>query len=166
MTRDRAALLGVVGHELRTLFPDAVDVGRLADHQSLVVDARLHPADVVAHDEQDIGLFPFVRTGGFGGHDQFLADLDLVRRQLVLRLQRAHGNLEALADHDQFVALDHRVSGGDGVVLAPCVVACALVSGLGSAGSQTGRQVRTEQAVLSPVAKGDFKNDGFFNDIA
>ena len=36
--------------------PDAVDVGRFPDHQAAVVDARLHPADVVAHDEEDVGL--------------------------------------------------------------------------------------------------------------
>ena len=52
----RAALLGVVGHEHRAFVADAVDVGRFADHQAAVVDARLHPADVVAHDEQDVGL--------------------------------------------------------------------------------------------------------------
>ena len=56
VTTRRAALLGVVGHELRTFIADAVDVRRLANHQSLVVDARLHPADVIAHDEQDVGL--------------------------------------------------------------------------------------------------------------
>ncbi len=52
-----AALLGVVGHEDRTFIADAVDVGRFPDHQAAVVDARLHPADVVAHDEEDVGLF-------------------------------------------------------------------------------------------------------------
>ena len=52
----RAALLGIVGHELRAFIADAVDVGRFPDHQAAVVDARLHPADVVAHDEQDVGL--------------------------------------------------------------------------------------------------------------
>ena len=52
----RAALLGQIVHEDRALLPDAVDVGRFADHQATVVDARLHPADVVAHDEQDVGL--------------------------------------------------------------------------------------------------------------
>ena len=52
----RAALLGVVGHELGALMADAVDVGRLTDHQALMVDARLHPADVIAHDEQDVRL--------------------------------------------------------------------------------------------------------------
>ena len=48
--------LGVVVHKHRTLLADAVDVGRFPDHQTAVVDARLHPADVVSHDEQDIGL--------------------------------------------------------------------------------------------------------------
>jgi len=52
----RAALLGVVMHEDRAFVPDAVDVGRLAHHQAAVVDARLHPADVIAHDEQDVRL--------------------------------------------------------------------------------------------------------------
>ena len=52
----RAALLGVVGHELGALSPNSVDVGRFANHQTLMVDARLHPADVVSHDEQDVGL--------------------------------------------------------------------------------------------------------------
>ena len=51
-----AALLGVVVHEDRALVADAVDVRRLPDHQAAVVDARLHPADVVAHDEQDVGF--------------------------------------------------------------------------------------------------------------
>ena len=51
-----AALHGDVVHEDRALVPDAVDVGRFADHQAAMVDARLHPADVVAHDEQDVGL--------------------------------------------------------------------------------------------------------------
>ena len=41
---------------MRALVADAVDVGRLADHQAAMIDARLHPADVVAHDEQDVGL--------------------------------------------------------------------------------------------------------------
>ena len=52
----RAALLGIVGQELCAFMPDAVDVGRFADRQALVIDARLHPADVVAHDEENIGL--------------------------------------------------------------------------------------------------------------
>ena len=48
--------IGDVVHEHRALFRDAVDVGRFPDHQTAVVDTRLHPADVVAHDEQDVGL--------------------------------------------------------------------------------------------------------------
>ena len=48
--------------------PDAVDVGRLADHQAAVVDARLHPADVVAHDEQDVGLL--LLGGRRSGHNR------------------------------------------------------------------------------------------------
>src|SRR5262245_36315486 len=51
-----AALLSVVVHKDRTLIADAVDVGRFPDHQAAVADARLHPANVVAHDEQDIGF--------------------------------------------------------------------------------------------------------------
>ena len=52
----RAALLGVIVREDRAFIADAIDVGRLADHQAAVVDARLHDADVVAHDEEDVGL--------------------------------------------------------------------------------------------------------------
>jgi hypothetical protein len=32
--------------------------GGFTDHQTLMVDARLHPADVIAHDEEDIGFIP------------------------------------------------------------------------------------------------------------
>ena len=52
----RATLLGVVGHEDRAFIADAVDVGRLPDHQAAVIDTRLHPADVIAHDEKNVGL--------------------------------------------------------------------------------------------------------------
>ena len=52
----RAALLGIVVHEDRAFVADAIDVRRLADHQTAMIDARLHPADVVAHDEEDVGL--------------------------------------------------------------------------------------------------------------
>ena len=50
----RAALLGVVVGEHRAFLADLVDVGRLSDHQAAMIDARLHPADVVAHDEEDV----------------------------------------------------------------------------------------------------------------
>ena len=36
--------------------PDAVDVGSFSNGKALVIDARLHPADVVAHDEENIRL--------------------------------------------------------------------------------------------------------------
>ena len=39
--------------------PDPVDVGRFANHQAAMVDTRLHPADVVAHDEKNVR---FLRT--------------------------------------------------------------------------------------------------------
>ena len=56
----RAALLGIVGHEDRTFIADAIDVGRFSHREAAVVDARLHKADVVAHDEEDVGF------GGLG----------------------------------------------------------------------------------------------------
>ena len=48
--------IGDIVREHRAFMADAVDIRRLADHQAAMVDARLHPADVVAHDEQDVGL--------------------------------------------------------------------------------------------------------------
>ena len=50
----RAALLGVVVGEQRAFVADLVDVRRLSDHQATVIDARLHVADIVAHDEEDV----------------------------------------------------------------------------------------------------------------
>src|SRR6476620_11864501 len=47
-TPGSATLLGVIVHEFCTLIADAVNVWRLSDHQPLMVDARLHPADVIA----------------------------------------------------------------------------------------------------------------------
>src|SRR5262249_29874134 len=60
-TPRRAALLGVIVREHRAFVADAVDVRRFPDHQAAVVDARLHPADVVAHDEEDVGLLLLLR---------------------------------------------------------------------------------------------------------
>src|SRR3954447_25626181 len=51
-----AALLGIICHEERTFVPDAIDVRSLSDHQTAMIDARLHDADVVAHDEENVGL--------------------------------------------------------------------------------------------------------------
>ena len=67
-----AALHGDIVHEDRALVADAIDIGRFADHQAAVIDARLHPADVVAHDEEDVGL--------------------LLRRRLYARHSQRRGN--------------------------------------------------------------------------
>src|SRR4029453_12332548 len=50
----RAARLGVVVHEHAAFVRDPVNVRCFTDHQAAVIAARLHPADVVTHDEQDI----------------------------------------------------------------------------------------------------------------
>src|SRR5256886_13635414 len=47
-----AALLSVIGHEDRAFVRNPVDVWRFPDHQAAMIAARLHPADVIAHDEQ------------------------------------------------------------------------------------------------------------------
>ena len=54
VTTRRAALLGVVRGKHRAFVADLVDIGRLSDHQAAVIDAWLHPADIVAHDEEDV----------------------------------------------------------------------------------------------------------------
>ena len=51
-----AALLGIICHEERAVIADAIDIRRLADHQTAMINTRLHDADVVAHDEDDVGL--------------------------------------------------------------------------------------------------------------
>src|SRR6266542_1764877 len=50
----RATLLSVVGHHNRAFFRNPVNVGRFPDHQAAMIAARLHPADIIAHDEQDV----------------------------------------------------------------------------------------------------------------
>src|SRR5262245_4363154 len=52
----RAARLGVVGHESSAFSRKAIDVWSFTHHQALVIATRLHPADVVAHDEQYVWL--------------------------------------------------------------------------------------------------------------
>ena len=51
-----AALLAIPVGEDRAFFADAVDVGRAVAHDAHVVGADVEPADVVAHDEQDVRL--------------------------------------------------------------------------------------------------------------
>ena len=57
----RAALFGIVRHEDRAFVADAIDIGRLTHHQTAMVDVRLHPADVVTHDEENVGLLLLLR---------------------------------------------------------------------------------------------------------
>ena len=63
-----AARLGVIVHELCALLSDAIDVGRFPDHQTSMVDARLHPADIVAHDEDDVGFLSLLGEGRIACH--------------------------------------------------------------------------------------------------
>jgi hypothetical protein len=49
--KGRAALLGVVAHELGAFVRYSVEVWRFADPETLLVTDQLHPADVAAHDE-------------------------------------------------------------------------------------------------------------------
>jgi hypothetical protein len=55
-TTRRAALLTVEVGEHRAFFRDAIDVRRPITHDSVVVRTDVEPADVVAHDEQDVWL--------------------------------------------------------------------------------------------------------------
>src|SRR5438034_5962359 len=50
----RATLLSVVGHHDRTFFRNPVNVGRFPDHQAAMIATRLHPTDIIAHDEDDV----------------------------------------------------------------------------------------------------------------
>ena len=52
----RAACFGVVVGEPHAFGGQPVEVGRSAGHQALVVRANVEPADVVAHDEDDVRL--------------------------------------------------------------------------------------------------------------
>jgi hypothetical protein len=57
-----AALLSVIGHEDSAFAGDPVNVRCFPDHQAAVIATRLHPADIIAHDEQDVG-FLVLRLG-------------------------------------------------------------------------------------------------------
>ena len=50
-----AARLGVEGTEPQPLFADAVDVGGRDTHDVAAVGRDVHPADVIAEDDQDVG---------------------------------------------------------------------------------------------------------------
>jgi len=47
---------------------DAVDVRCLADHQAAMVDSRLKPADIITHDEQDVGFTGWCLSEGGKGY--------------------------------------------------------------------------------------------------
>src|SRR3954453_11077042 len=51
-----ATRLRNVVHENSTVVSDAVDVRFFAHHQAAMVDASLHPADIVTHYEKDVGF--------------------------------------------------------------------------------------------------------------
>ena len=67
----RAALLGVVAHELGALIGKAVNVGRFAESQTSLVADDLHPAYVISHDEQDVRLLllSYRWSSRYGGSD-------------------------------------------------------------------------------------------------
>ena len=52
----RAALLRIIGHKSRAFIREAVDVGRLPNHEPLMVSTHVHDTDVIAHDEKNIGF--------------------------------------------------------------------------------------------------------------
>ena len=54
----RAARLGVVVGEQRAFGGELVDVRRPPGHQAAVIGADVPHADIVAHDEDDVRLFP------------------------------------------------------------------------------------------------------------
>ncbi len=63
-----AAGLGVVGVEDRPLVGELLEVGVGLLHDAAVVGVDVHPADVVAHDEEDVRLVAGrARRGGRGG---------------------------------------------------------------------------------------------------
>jgi len=55
-TAGRAALLAVVIREHGALIGDLVDIGGLVPHQPMAVGADVGDADIVAHDDKDVGF--------------------------------------------------------------------------------------------------------------
>src|SRR5271169_1174685 len=53
----RAARFGVIVGEHHSLGGELVDVGSLSRHHSPVISAHVEPANVVAHDEENIRFF-------------------------------------------------------------------------------------------------------------
>ena len=59
-----AGLLAVIVGEYRALIGDAVDVGRAIAHHAAIVGADVPVADVVGHDDEDVGLLLLLRRRG------------------------------------------------------------------------------------------------------
>src|ERR1700693_3546122 len=52
-----ATLFGVISHEDRAFIANTVNIWSLADHQPTMVNTRLHPADVISHNEDNVRFF-------------------------------------------------------------------------------------------------------------
>ena len=67
-----AARLGVIVGESHAVLGELVEVRRLARHDALVIGADVEPADVVAHDDEDVRLVRRLRLpdGSEGQSDQ------------------------------------------------------------------------------------------------
>src|SRR5262245_10759645 len=52
-----ATLLSIKISKHRSLFGNTVDVGSAISHDAMVIATHIEPADIIAHDEQDVGLF-------------------------------------------------------------------------------------------------------------
>src|SRR6516164_3136456 len=57
----RTTRLGVVGIETHSFSSKLVEVGSESRHHALVIDANVEPANVVTHDDDDVGLFSLRR---------------------------------------------------------------------------------------------------------
>ena len=58
----RATCLGVVVGEQHSFFGELVEVRRAAGHHAAVIGADVPHADVIAHDEEDVGLLAWAWT--------------------------------------------------------------------------------------------------------
>ncbi len=83
----RAARLGVVVGEHHPFMGETVEIGSLAGHHATVVGANVKPADVVAHDEDDVRL---LARGGFL-HSSVVGQSNELRLRRPLRATRVGG---------------------------------------------------------------------------
>src|SRR5215831_18861258 len=61
VTPGGAALLRVIVSKQSAFLRYAVDIWRFAQRQAAMISADLHPADVIAHDEENVGLTRLLR---------------------------------------------------------------------------------------------------------